>query len=356
MARDVYVVGSVNVDLVVSAATLPRPGETVAGGTFERHGGGKSANQAVAAARLGANVRMVGAVGDDDLGTEALALLEAEEIDVSGVGRLERSATGVALIVVDAAGENQIAVASGANAELGADAVEAALRGADGGVVLLGFEVPDAPVLAGARAARAAGLEVVVNPAPARALPGELLELSPLLTPNLDEARALAGKDDAEAAARALAARTGAPSSSRWERTARSCSTARRSSGSRRRASRWSTPRGPGTRSTARWPASWRAAPRCPTRSAPRSRSPRLDARTRRADGGPRARRGSSRSMSFPEIYLQDHYAGSTGGLELAKRSAKANAGTEFGGRLHGWWARSTTTGTRSSGSWPAST
>jgi len=211
MARDVYVVGSVNVDLVVSAATLPRPGETVAGGTFERHGGGKSANQAVAAARLGANVRMVGAVGDDDLGDEAVALLEAEGIDVSGVGRLEGSATGVALIVVDAAGENQIAVASGANAELGADAVEAALRGADGGVVLLGFEVPFAPVLAGARAARAAGLEVVVNPAPARALPGELLELSPLLTPNLDEARALAGKDDAEAAARALAARTGAP-------------------------------------------------------------------------------------------------------------------------------------------------
>src|SRR5665809_147120 len=91
-------VGSVNVDLVVTAATLPRPGETVAGGTFERHGGGKSANQAVAAARLGASVRMVGAVGDDDLGEEALALLAAEGIDVSGVGRLEGSATGVALI------------------------------------------------------------------------------------------------------------------------------------------------------------------------------------------------------------------------------------------------------------------
>jgi ribokinase len=211
MARDVYVVGSVNVDLVVTAATLPHPGETVAGGTFERHGGGKSANQAVAAARLGAQVRMVGAVGDDDLGEEAVAALRDEGIDVSAVARLEGSATGVALIVVDAAGENQIAVASGANAELGADAVEATLRSADGGVVLLGFEVPDAPVLAGARAARAAGLEVVVNPAPARALPAALLEHSPLLTPNLDEARALAGEQDAEAAARALAARTGAP-------------------------------------------------------------------------------------------------------------------------------------------------
>ena len=211
MARDVYVVGSINVDLVVTAETLPRPGETVAGGTFDRHGGGKSANQAVAAARVGAHVRMVGAVGDDELGEEAVAALEAEGIDVSAVARLEGSATGVALIVVDAAGENQIAVASGANAELGGDAVEAVLRGADSGVVLLGFEVPDAPVVAGARAARAAGLEVVVNPAPARDLPAALLELSPLLTPNLDEARALAGEQDPEAAARALAARTGAP-------------------------------------------------------------------------------------------------------------------------------------------------
>jgi ribokinase len=211
MARDVYVVGSVNVDLVVTAASLPRPGETVAGGTFERHGGGKSANQAVAAARLGARVRMVGAVGDDDLGEEAMAMLRAEGIDVSAVARLEGSPTGVALIVVDEAGENQIAVASGANAELGADAVEAALRGEDGGVVLLGLEVPDAAVIAGVRAARAAGLEVVLNPAPARELPAALLELSPLLTPNRDEARALAGEDDPEAAARALAARTRAP-------------------------------------------------------------------------------------------------------------------------------------------------
>jgi ribokinase len=229
MARDVYVVGSVNVDLVVTAATLPAPGETVAGGTFERHGGGKSANQAVAAARLGARVRMVGAIGDDDLGDEAVGLLRAEGIDVSGVVRLEGSATGVALIVVDEAGENQIAVASGANAALDARAVDHGLREAGGvvsldagaveqglrdaarGVVLLGLEVPDPAVLAGARAARAASLQLVLNPAPARELPGELLDLSPLLTPNRDEARALAGEEEPEAAARALAARTGAP-------------------------------------------------------------------------------------------------------------------------------------------------
>jgi len=210
-ARDVYVVGSVNVDLVVTAPSLPRPGETVAEGAFERHGGGKSANQAVAAARLGARVRMVAAVGDDDLGAEAVTMLEAEGIDVAAVQRLEGRATGVALIVVDAAGENQIALAPGANAELDPRAVERALAAASAGVVLLGLEVPDAPVLAAARAARAAGLGVVLDPAPARPLPEELLALAPLLTPNLEEARALSGEEDPEAAARSLAGRTGGP-------------------------------------------------------------------------------------------------------------------------------------------------
>src|SRR4051794_4919070 len=211
MARDVYVVGSVNLDLVVRAATLPGPGETVTGGTFERHGGGKSANQAVAAARQGATVRMVGAVGTDDLGDEAVADLAGEGVDVSAVARVP-AATGVAVIVVDEAGENQIAVASGANAELAPDAVEAALAGAEaGGGALLGLEVPDAPGLGAARAARAAGPHVVLNPAPARALPVELLAAGPVLTPNEPEAAALSGEPDPEAAARALAARTGAP-------------------------------------------------------------------------------------------------------------------------------------------------
>src|SRR4051794_23811665 len=101
---DVHVVGSLNADLVVTAPTLPGPGETVGGGRFERHGGGKSANQAVAAARRGARVRMVGAVGDDELGEEAVALLAAEGIDVSAVRRLEGHATGAALVVVDEGG------------------------------------------------------------------------------------------------------------------------------------------------------------------------------------------------------------------------------------------------------------
>ena len=203
----VIVVGSVNADLVVRAERLPAPGETVTGGRFSRHGGGKGANQAVAAARLGARVAMVGAVGDDDLGQEALALLEQEGIDVSGVARLD-APTGVALIAVDAAGENQIAVASGANAELDAAAVERTVRDAGAAAVLLSQEVPEDAVLAGVRAARG---PVVLNPAPVRALPAELAKLGPILTPNAGEARELSGEEEPEAAARALAERTGAP-------------------------------------------------------------------------------------------------------------------------------------------------
>jgi ribokinase len=158
----VIVVGSVNTDLVVVTDRLPAAGETVTGGEFSRHGGGKGANQAVAAARLGAQVTMVGAVGRDPFGDEALELLEREGIDTAAVARAE-APTGVALINVDAAGENQIAVAPGANEALDPDAVERAVRSAGPGVVLLSQEVSEAAVLAGARAA--AG-PIVLNPAP----------------------------------------------------------------------------------------------------------------------------------------------------------------------------------------------
>ena len=202
------VVGSINVDLVVHGERLPGPGETVTGGRFARHGGGKGANQAVAAARLGADVAMAAAVGDDDFGRAALAELEAEGVGLGAVTRLEGIATGVALIAVDSGGENQIAVASGANAQLGAEAVDRAVRAAAAAVVLLGHEVPEAAVLAGAAAAPGA---VVLNPAPARRLPDALLARGPILTPNASEACELAGERDPEAAARALAAQTGAP-------------------------------------------------------------------------------------------------------------------------------------------------
>jgi ribokinase len=212
-APDVIVVGSVNTDLVVSVERLPGPGETVTGGAFERHGGGKGANQAVAAARAGASVAFVGAVGDDDLGSEALALLEREGIDVSGVRRLPDAPTGVAAIVVDARGENQIAVASGANARVAGADVARALDGrtAPRGVVLSNLEVPDEAVLAAADAAASAGMTMVLNPAPARPLDDEVLRRGPVLTPNEGEATALSGEEDAGRAARALGERTGAP-------------------------------------------------------------------------------------------------------------------------------------------------
>lgn len=238
MAR-VVVVGSINVDLVVVSERLPTAGETVAGGTFASYGGGKSANQAVAAARLGADVVFVGAVGRDAMGDEAEAALREEGIDVSGLARVD-APTGVALIVVDAQGENQIAVASGANAALDAapiatrlDALlgEAATAGSPtatagsptatagsstatagssatpAGVVLLGHEVGEDVVIAAARAAEAAGWPVVLNPAPARELPGAPLAV---LTPNASEAEQLTGEAEPEAAARALAEATGA--------------------------------------------------------------------------------------------------------------------------------------------------
>jgi ribokinase len=203
----VIVVGSVNTDLVVVAERLPAPGETVTGGAFSRHGGGKGANQAVAAARLGAHVTMVGAVGTDPFGDEALELLGREGIDTAAVARMD-APTGVALIIVDAAGENQIAVAPGANAELDPDAVARAVGAAGADVVLLSQEVSEVAVLAGARAASG---PIVLNPAPVRRLPDELVALGPILTPNAGEARALSGEDDPDAAARALVSRTGAP-------------------------------------------------------------------------------------------------------------------------------------------------
>lgn len=223
----VVVVGSVNVDMVVHAERLPGPGETVAGGRLARTGGGKGANQAVAAARAGAPVALVGAVGDDDMGTEALDELRAAHVDVGAVQRLAGVATGVALIVVDRDGDNQIAVASGANHALTAEHVRAVSggwgrpggrgggettgAGVPPGCVLASFELRDEPVLAAAQLAHDAGCTLVVNPAPARPLVRALCELRPLLTPNRHEAAELSGEQDPEAAARALAAQTGAP-------------------------------------------------------------------------------------------------------------------------------------------------
>lgn len=194
MTRRVVVVGSVNVDLVATVHHLPGPGETVGGGRFAQHHGGKGGNQAVAAARLGAATFFVGAVGADPFGDEARAALAAEGVDVGELLALPAESTGVALIVVDASGENGIAVAGGANAALQPVHVAAAferLRPTAGDVVLVGHEIPTATATEALRLARAAGATTILNPAPARGVTPDMLALSDVVTPNEGEAAEL---------------------------------------------------------------------------------------------------------------------------------------------------------------------
>src|ERR687895_2415220 len=176
MADAVVVVGSVNVDLIVRVPRLPLRGETVIGGTFSRAPGGKGANAAAAAARLGARTWFVGLVGRDDLGREARNDLEGAGVDVSGVGEVDEP-TGVAAILVDDAAENVIAVASGANAAVTPEHVRAAMNGVDAerGVVLSNLEIPERAVSAAAQAAVDRRWPFVLNPAPARRLPAEVV-------------------------------------------------------------------------------------------------------------------------------------------------------------------------------------
>ncbi len=210
---EVIVVGSANVDLTIRAGRLPTPGETVIGGVFSRQAGGKGANQAVAAATYGCATRLVAAVGDDPLADEVLDALRAAGVATGGVARLPDTATGVALIVVDAQGQNQIAVASGANSALSGSWSRWALGSvepAPGSVCLIGFEIGDEAVVAAAAWAHAAGVQVIVNPAPARPLPAGLLGMGPMLTPNGAEVTALTGSLDPAEAARMLQARSSA--------------------------------------------------------------------------------------------------------------------------------------------------
>ena len=195
MSGRIVVVGSVNVDLVTRVPRLPRAGETVSGGTFEQHHGGKGANQAVAARRLGAGVAFVGAVGADAFGDAATESLRAEGIDVTGLAHVAGSPTGVALILVDASGENMIAVAPGANATIAPADVTAALgrTGIDAGdVILVSHEIPTAAARAALVAAREAGARSILNPAPATGLDRGTFGLADLLTPNRSELATLA--------------------------------------------------------------------------------------------------------------------------------------------------------------------
>jgi ribokinase len=184
--------------MIVQAPRLPGPGETVLGGAFATASGGKGANQAVAAARLGAAVSFVGSVGDDALGQGMIESLQAEGIDTRFVTRDPSAPSGVALIVVDPSGENLIAVAPGANMRLSAAVVERAAPAFDAAdVILVQLEVPLEAVSSAIQMAQRRGKRIILNPAPARPLPGEILSQVDILTPNETEAEAL-GRPPAE--------------------------------------------------------------------------------------------------------------------------------------------------------------
>jgi ribokinase len=187
----VAVLGSFNMDLVMRASRQPRPGETLQG-EFAMHLGGKGFNQAVAARRLGADVRIVGRVGDDEFGRHFLAALDGEGIDRRAVAVDRDSGTGVASIVVDSDGENAIVQAPRANRSLNLDDVER-FDLPDRGVAMLQLETSMAAAVAFARKARAAGMTTLLNPAPAGAVPVELIELTDVIAPNLIEACTITG-------------------------------------------------------------------------------------------------------------------------------------------------------------------
>jgi ribokinase len=200
----VAVVGAVNADYIVRVGRLPQPGETVSGGRLTVRPGGKGANQAHAAGRLGANVVLVASVGTDQAAADERAAMAADGVSSAGLV-VSPEPTGVAVILVDAHGENSIAVAPGANESLTEGLVAERLRDGlgPGDVVLISLEVPLAAAVAAAEAAAAAGALLVVNPAPAQSLPGALLR-DAVLTPNEGEVRKLvpdaAGEDAAVAA------------------------------------------------------------------------------------------------------------------------------------------------------------
>jgi ribokinase len=190
MSGRVIVVGSVNIDLVARVPRLPHPGETVTGGSYERHNGGKGGNQAVAAARLRRPTLFIGAVGDDTFEIEARRALLSERVDVSMVASLPGQPTGVALILVDETGENEIAVVPGANGAIEAGYVRdclARLGPLHGDVLLVCNEVPLHVVREALICGRAAGATTVLNPAPAIGIDRSIFGLADIITPNRTE-------------------------------------------------------------------------------------------------------------------------------------------------------------------------
>ena len=196
---DILVVGSLNADLVVRAPRFPAPGETIQGEDLAIIPGGKGANQAVAASRLGADVAMIGRVGADSFGANLIENLKQNHVDATRVTRDETAATGTAVIVVDSHGQNSIILSPGANAKVKPADVEPASF-LDPKLLLLQLEIPIETVFHAARLAKESGLRVLLNPAPARELPNELLALADFIIPNETELSLLAGRTPAPSA------------------------------------------------------------------------------------------------------------------------------------------------------------
>jgi ribokinase len=183
---NILVVGSLNADLVVRTPRFPQPGETISGEDLQIIPGGKGANQAVAAARQGASVAMVGRVGKDSFGPELINNLKQNHVDTSQVQTDSGSATGTAIIVVDTNGQNSIVLSPGGNGRVTATDINN-VSISDTSLLLLQLEIPVETVLAAAQRAKENGLRVLLNPAPARPLPEELLALPDFLVPNESE-------------------------------------------------------------------------------------------------------------------------------------------------------------------------
>ena len=199
----IVIVGSSGTDMIIKLDRIPRPGETLLGGEFHITGGGKGANQAVSAARAGGNVAFVARLGQDEFGDHAIAAFVKERVNVDHIYRDRKVSTGVALIFVDKHGENSIGVAPGANGRLSpADLKKARKIFTDAGVMVVQLEIPLETVQTAALLAAKSGARVILNPAPARALPDELLRHVSILTPNETEAELLTGiKVDSDSAA-----------------------------------------------------------------------------------------------------------------------------------------------------------
>ena len=201
---DVLVIGSLNADLVVRAPHFPRPGETIHGEDLQVIPGGKGANQAVAAARHGASVAMLGCVGNDGFGALLLGSLKSDNVDTSHV-HVEDSATGTAVIVVDSNGQNSIVLAAGANRKLTAQHVDQFTS--ETRILLLQLEIPLETVIHAARWGKQRGFAVILNPAPARELPDELIANADYIVPNETELNLLTGVPVTDAASAEQAAK-----------------------------------------------------------------------------------------------------------------------------------------------------